>query len=213
MAAVGSWSGLQFNSAASVDITHARISGADIGLKFAGCPKVYLTSTAVTKCNVGLLLQGSKIVMDDCLIAFNRGSGIRDNMSEAMISRSTISNNKEWAYACEYYGTPKFESCVLVDNKLGGIQGAPYDAYAEARNCVIANNGKFDVVHQGTRDWDFSGCWWGEINTKRLIASGEDVNLRSIKDQLDDAKVARVRIHDFLREKPENVGSSLASAE
>lgn len=206
----GSWGGLKFNDASSVDITHARISGADIGITLTACAKAFVTSTSVTRCNVGMLLQsGTKVTVDDCLIANNRGSGIRDNLSNPIIVRTTIANNREWGYFCEYYGSPRFDECVIAGNKLGGIQGAIYDAYSEAHNSIIDGNGKLDVVHRGTKDWDYSGCWWGEENTKRLIAGGESVNLRSIQDQLDDPKVARVRIEGFLKEKPAKVGSSL----
>lgn len=179
--ASGSWGGLKFNEASSVDITHARISGADIGITLTACAKAFVTSTSVTRCNVGMLLQNrTKVTIEDCLIANNRGSGIRDNLSEPVIVRTTIANNREWGYFCEYYGSPRFDACIITDNKLGGIQGAIYDAYSEARNSIIDGNGKLDVVHKGTKDWDYSGCWWGEQNTKRLIAGGESVNLRSI---------------------------------
>jgi hypothetical protein len=212
--AAGSWSGLTFNEAASVDITSARISGADIGITLTGCQKAYVTSTSVTKCNTGILLQNrTKTTIEDCLIAHNRGSGIRDNLSEPIIVRTTISNNREWGYFCEYYGSPRFDSCIIADNKLGGIHGAIYDAYSEAHNCIIEGNGKLDVVHKGTKDWDYSGCWWGEENTRRLIAAGGNTNLRSIQDQLDDPKVARVRIDRFLKEKPANVGASASFRE
>jgi len=208
--AAGSWGGLIFNDASSVDITHARISGADIGITLTACSKAFVTSTSVTRCNVGMLLQNrTKVTIEDCVIANNRGSGIRDNMSEPLIVRTTIANNREWGYFCEYYGSPRFDACIITDNKLGGIQGAIYDAYSEAHNSIIDGNGKVDVVHKGTKDWDYSGCWWGEDNTKRLVAGGESVNLRSIEDQLDDPKVARVRIEGFLKEKPAKVGSSL----
>ena len=208
--AAGSWGGLKFNEASSVDITHARISGSDIGITLTACTKAFVTSTSVTRCNVGMLLQNrTKVTIEDCVIANNRGSGIRDNLSEPVIVRTTIANNREWGYFCEYYGSPRFEACIITDNKLGGINGAIYDAYSEAHNSIIDGNGKLDVVHKGTKDWDYSACWWGEENTKRLVAGGESVNLRSIEDQLDDAKVARVRIDGFLKDKPKNVGSSL----
>jgi hypothetical protein len=208
--AVGSWGGLKFNDATSVDIAHARISGADIGITLSGCQEVYLTSTSVTKCNTGILLQNrTKATIEDCLVANNKGCGIRDNFSESIISKTTISDNKEWGYLCEYYGAPHFDSCVIKGNKMGGIQGAIYDAYSEARNCIFDGNGKQDVVHKGTKDWNYSGCWWGEENTKRLLSGGENTNLRNIVDQFDDPNLARVRIEGFLKEKPPNVGSSV----
>jgi uncharacterized caspase-like protein len=206
----GYWSGLKFNAASSIDISNARIFDADIGITLSSCNKSYITKSLIAFCNIGVLLQNrTKVTFEDCLITSNRGSGIRDNLSEPVLIKTTVSNNKEWGYYCEYYGSPRFDSCVISGNKIGGIKGAIYDAFSEAHNSVIDRNGRLDVEHNGTKDWEYTACWWGESNTKRLLSDGENANLRSIQDQLDNPKVARVRLDNFLEEKPLNVGSSI----
>jgi hypothetical protein len=208
--ATGGWSGLKFDDAKLVDIAHASIVGADIGMTLRGCKDARITSTVVAKCNTGILLQSrTHISLENCLITANREHGIRDNMSESSLQHCSLMGNSGWGYFCEYYGSPTFESCVIEGNKAGGIKGASYDAYSQARNSVFESNGGPCVAHSGTKDWDYSNCWWGESNTKRLASTGDATNLRTIEDQLDDPKVARVHLHGFLTRRPQDAGSTL----
>lgn len=206
----GSWTGLKFNKAVSVAISNAVVESADTGLSFEACAKAFLERVAVTRCMNGIAMKpDTKLHMEDCLVAHNRENGIRGHHSKAMLTRCTVSENFGSGFFSEGFGEAVFRDCVVSGNRGGGIEGMNAPEFLEARNCTFDDNNGFDASLRGTKDWDFKACWWGKSNTDRLAAGAGSANLKSILDQLDDPKVGRVRLDDFLEKPPEGIGSTL----
>ncbi len=155
------------------------------------------------------LTDRANATFEDCLVTECSSHGFQDHFSKVTLSHCTISRNKGWGYYCSYYGNPVILNSKIVNNEEGGIHGQIYDPFSEAHGSILFGNGGPDVKVNGTKDWDYSGNWWGQANTRKLTAKGDTANLECILDGLDKEGLGRVRIHNYLTDEPKDCGSTL----
>ncbi len=209
---VGTWKGIRLEGVGTECVIEGVIlSGATQGITIAGGrPK--FKSCAISRCVKGVVLGNrANATFEDCLVTDCTSHGFFDHISGAVLSNCTLSNNDGWGYFCDYYGNPTILNSKIVGNKAGGIRGSGYDHTSTAHGSVICGNGDVDVQVIGSKDWDYSGNWWGRASTQKLASNGDTANLNCIEDGLDTDSSGRVRLHDYLTVEPVNCGSSLSS--
>jgi hypothetical protein len=207
---IGTWKGIRFDGVeADSVIEDLRLSGASDGITIRGGRPRFIRCV-VSRCVKGVnLTDRANATFEDCLVTECSSHGFQDHFSKVTLSHCTISRNKGWGYYCSYYGNPVILNSKIVNNEEGGIHGQIYDPFSEAHGSILFGNGGPDVKVNGTKDWDYSGNWWGQANTRKLTAKGDTANLECILDGLDKEGLGRVRIHNYLTDEPKDCGSTL----
>jgi parallel beta-helix repeat protein len=196
---------------AGVNIDHtdsARFESTDIHDAVAGITMVKsrctLRGCILSSNGVGLKVtnygSGSNVVLEDCVIAFNKSDGICLLGSNATIRESTITNNGGWGIRGEYYASPEIHQTVITLNK-GGINCKHYECKLSADGSILAGNAGLDIKNESSVEWDLRGNFWGKELTKVLRTRGPTTTLPNI--------AGRARLDGFLDNIPKQCGASV----
>ncbi len=203
------WRGLRFQELEKAETEYVQISNAKIGIHIVNCGRnrISLSKTIITSNGTGLRVVESKPSLVDCIISRNSENGMSLEWGAvSSIRNCTIERNRGWGIFCTDGSTHEIISSIITGNLKGGIrfQGR---GTIEVHNCSITGNSDFDVRNDDGKDCDFTSNWWGAEATRKLVAKGDTANLTGIYDGHEDQKLGKVRLHDFLKEEPKNVGA------
>ncbi len=211
-----SWNGININGASSATISNTRITGANVAIGIYASNSL-LESVHMHGNTVGIRIgeYGSRgdATVRNCLITQNKENGVYIIGSTGTFENCTIDRNGGWGIRGDYSASAKLSSCRITRNKQGGIWCQLYNCRVEARNSMIIDNGRYDLVNDTPANWDLSGNWWGATATAVLKKKGDTANLAAIKDGRDreQAGVGQVSLASFLDAEPAGIGSTIIS--
>ena len=210
------WKGIKLQEGTG-ELNFVHISGAKTAC-FARDSRVTLRGCVLTKNSAGIDADRTAYVIEDCLISENERSGVYVASGPAedrsSITSCTITGNGGWGLDTGWGTKLIVQHTIISGNREGGIRltSGMVDGEITVGSSTIVNNGKRDVLNESEKDFGFSGNWWGDPATKLLISKGDTANLPNILDGHDEEGKGKVRVHDFLRERPKDCGAFASEA-
>lgn len=209
----GYWKGIVITGKEESRIEYAKIEGAQEGV-FINQRKTCILNSLLTGNVTGIKVGTSGVYdvrpqLENCFITGNKTHGVFITFATVQLTDCTITRNGGFGVWGIYYPNANLLRSVVTKNAEGGIYGSQYTGVVTAHDSVVAENRGADVVHACDGDWDFSGCWWGDTDTKKLGKS-DTANLTCITDSLDGKGKGRVILKGFLTAPPAKCGAKLA---
>ncbi|MCL2640357.1 MAG: right-handed parallel beta-helix repeat-containing protein [Phycisphaerales bacterium] len=198
----GIWKGILFESVNNADYRYLYVSDAVDGVTMTKS-KIHFSHCIFAGNQNGFhLWDGSHSELKECVLSLNAKSGLRVGGTSLTIISCTISKNGEWGIRWPV-ASLNITKSIITGNKGGGINGWSKSPIV-MKDSVLTGNAGMDVKNSNAEaEWDLRGNFWGAALTKSLKANKGVVSSPAI--------VGKVRMDEFLEERPKACGASVTS--